>query len=92
MAACVVMSPVLSVYRLGVATPAVAIESIMVCRVFRKMILSTSGRHSGHREPEAIIMTTVLPYSTQTNIEVTINGVSDQNAIPTPTETHSRIT
>lgn len=49
--------------RVGLTQPAIAIESIMACRVFR-MIVRGSDLSIEHRvRADSIMLTTVLPYS-----------------------------
>ena len=64
-AACTAMFPVASSYNLVLTEPAVAIESIMACMVFRRVVLASSKSKGGLgslRAPDdgGIVMTTIL--------------------------------
>lgn len=48
-----------AVYRVGLTEPAIAIESIMACRVFRRIVLDF--RKSKVEQHESIVLTTMLP-------------------------------
>ena len=66
--ACGVLFPFASVYSIALAEPAIALESIMACRVFRRVVLSSirsnDGTHSLHAPYESgVMMTTILPYA-----------------------------
>lgn len=60
MAACAAVLPIPAIYRFVLAEPAVAIESIMACRLFRKVLGSTTC-DEGTYPPESNIMSTILP-------------------------------
>ncbi|KZP09495.1 hypothetical protein FIBSPDRAFT_873513 [Athelia psychrophila] len=56
--------PVNQIYRVGFTQPALALQSIMACRVHRRIVLGSNSnslkidRDSDH----SIAMTTILPY------------------------------
>ncbi|KZP05993.1 hypothetical protein FIBSPDRAFT_1053761 [Athelia psychrophila] len=73
MGACAILLPINAIYRMSLTQPALTMESIMACRVFRKLVLSahrartkepeTKGRVPGHAvDTSSIMLTTVLPY------------------------------
>ncbi|KAF7982998.1 hypothetical protein HWV62_24614 [Athelia sp. TMB] len=66
--ACGVLLPVASVYGLAFAEPAIALESIMACRVFRRVVRSSirsnDDTHSLRARYESgVVLTTILPYA-----------------------------
>lgn len=59
MGACAAVLPISFAYRVGLSEPSIAIESIMACRVFRRIALDS--RKSEEGPPENIVLTTMLP-------------------------------
>ena len=58
--ACAVLLPIDPIYRVVLTEPAVAIESIMACRVFRKTVLGTVTSGDRPCASETIVLTTLL--------------------------------
>lgn len=67
MGACAIWLPIDSIDRMGITRPALVVESIMACRVFRRLVLSSHKARAEKSErrvhaPDSIALTTVLPY------------------------------
>ncbi|KAF7966562.1 hypothetical protein HWV62_37861 [Athelia sp. TMB] len=70
-----VLLPATSVYRVALTLPAVAIESIMACRVFRRIALSARKAEEGSYGPEttdSMVMTTLVPNVQDSQVELEV--------------------
>ncbi|KZP15560.1 hypothetical protein FIBSPDRAFT_1048068 [Athelia psychrophila] len=74
MGACTVFMPVDSIYRMGLTQPALAIESVMACRVFRNVVLSCNQFKEGTYATDNILLTTIIPYVCNTGVLRTANS------------------
>ncbi|KZP12862.1 hypothetical protein FIBSPDRAFT_1049788 [Athelia psychrophila] len=66
MGACAILLPIDPIDRVGLTRPSLAVESIMACRVFRKLVLSSNKARAEESERQvrvldSIMLTTVLP-------------------------------
>lgn len=63
MGACAILLPIDPIVRIGLTRPALVMESIMACRVFRKLVLSSHKARAEESECvlDNIMLTTVLP-------------------------------
>ncbi|KZP09497.1 hypothetical protein FIBSPDRAFT_1051796 [Athelia psychrophila] len=60
--ACAMFVPVNPIYRVSFTQPALALQSIMACRVHRRIVLGSNGLKVDRDSAHSIAMTTILPY------------------------------
>ncbi|KZP15511.1 hypothetical protein FIBSPDRAFT_935096 [Athelia psychrophila] len=60
--ACAMFIPVNPIYRLSFTQPSLALQSIMACRVHRRIFLGSNRLKVDHDSAHNIAMTTILPY------------------------------